>query len=222
MTRHLQWLLALGCLLPAGAACMATGIPIAVSPVSVKMDTATEYGGVEVSNRGEQATGIQAEIVRVHWVDGQERYEPTADFVVSPPTFRLQPGKNRMVRFRYSGPREDMERFYRLYIRQLPEASTAGQVNMVFNLGIPVFIAPHQARPALVLTPSSGGAPAELSNTGNVTLSVAHLEGKDCPPGPLKVASRLSPRQKLVLKTDVPGCTTAALTDRGLIPLATP
>jgi fimbrial chaperone protein len=222
MTRHMQWLLALGCLLPVGGACTATSIPIAVSPVAVKLDTAAEYAAVDVSNRGEQATGIQAEIVRVNWVDGQERYEPTTDFVVSPPAFRLQAGKNRMVRFRYSGPREDMERFYRLYIRQLPEASAAGQVTMVFNLGIPVFVAPHQARPALALAPASGGTAAELSNTGNVTLSVLHLEGANCPSGPQKVASRLSPRQKLVLKTDAPPCATAALTDRGLIPLATP
>lgn len=222
MTRQMQWLLALGCLLPVGVACAATSIPFAVSPVTVKLDTATEYAAINVSNRGEQATGFQAEVLRVRWVEGREQYEPTADFVVSPPAFRLQAGKDRLVRFRYSGPREDMERFYRLYIRQLPEASAAGQVNMVFNLGLPIFVAPHQARPALTLTPVNGSAEAELSNTGNVTLSVAHLEGKNCPSGPQKVVSRLSPQQKFVLKTDTPQCATAAQTDHGLIPLATP
>ncbi|AYQ28962.1 MULTISPECIES: molecular chaperone [unclassified Polaromonas] len=222
MTRHLQWLLALGCLLPPGAACLAAGIPMAVSPVSVKLEIASEYAGVNVSNRGEEATGVQAEILLVRWVAGQEQYEPTSDFVVSPPAFRLQAGKDRMVRFRYSGPRENTERFYRLFVRQLPETSTAGQVNMVFNLGIPIFVAPHQSRPGLSLAGTSGGAGAELHNTGNVTLSVAHLEGKGCPSGPQKVASRLAPGQKFVLRADSPLCATAAQTDRGLIPLATP
>ena len=60
--------------------------------------------------------------MRVSWVDGKEQYEATQDFVVSPPSFRLGPEKSRMVRFKYSGTRQNVEGFYRLFVRQLPEA----------------------------------------------------------------------------------------------------
>lgn len=211
------WRLAvLGLLLPCAMAGAAGSIPIAVAPVSVKLDTASEYAAVEVSNRGDQATGIEIEVMRVKWVDGQEQYEPTKDFVVSPPAFRIQPAKGRMVRFRYTGGRDEVEGFYRLFIRQLPEDLGPNQVTMVFNLGVPVFIAPLTSRPALAI------AATELRNTGNVTLSISELESAGCPDGPQKLQVRLAPQQKLALKNDLTRCASAAQTDRGVIPLAKP
>lgn len=215
MLRRL-WPLAIGLLMPFAAVHAQGSIPIAVAPVSVKMDTATEYGSVEVSNRGEQATGVEIEVMRVIWVDGQEKYLPTKDFVVSPPAFRIQPSKGRAVRFRYTGAREDTEGFYRLFVRQLPESLGDNQVSMVFNLGVPVFIAPITSRPALVM------APNELRNTGNVTLSVSQVDGQGCPDLPQKVQARIAPQQKLAFKTDLSKCATAVQTDRGLITLAAP
>lgn len=213
---HVLRLALAGLLLPLTAAHAAGSIPIAVAPVSVKLDVASEYAAVEVSNRGEQATGIEIEVMQVRWKDGQEVYEPTKEFVISPPAFRVQPGKGRMVRFRYLGGRGDMEGFYRLFIRQLPEDSGANQVSMVFNLGVPVFVAPVSSLPALAI------GSTELRNTGNVTLSVSQVEGQSCPDGPLKLQVRLAPQQKLALKNDLSRCATGAQTDRGLIPLAKP
>lgn len=131
--------------------------------------------------------------------------------------------KGRMVRFRYAGPRQDTEGFYRLFIRQLPEALPGNQINMVFNLGVPVFIAPLTARPALALANQTGSHPAsELRNTGNVTLNLLKLEGTNCPEGSQTLLGRISPDQKLSLKTDVSQCATGVQTDRGLIPLSRP
>lgn len=223
LSLHQRWLIACSLLLPVPVLPAATGIPIAVAPVTIKLDTATEFAAVEVSNRGEQATGIEVEVVRVQWVEGQEQYEPTKDFVVSPPAFRLPAGKSRMVRFRYAGPRQDTEGFYRLFIRQLPEEVSASQINMVVNLGVPIFVAPVIARPGLVIAGLAGATKtSELRNTGNVTLNVLQLEGKNCPEGPQKLLARLSPEQKLMLKTDLSQCATGVHTDRGLIPLRTP
>jgi len=200
----------------------AAGIPIAVAPVVVQMDTVTEFSAVQVSNRGDRPTSIEIAMVRVKWVDGREVYEPTSDFTVSPPVFRLQGGKSRMIRFKYAGQRQDSEGFYRLFIHQLPEKTEGSQVSIIFNLGVPIFIAPLSTRPALSLDISAGqDTPAELHNTGNVTLTVIALEGQDCPSSPHKVMLRLSPAQKLMLKDVVPPCVTSARTDQGVIRLAT-
>lgn len=191
--------------------------PIAVAPVVVRLDPATDIAGVEVSNRGELPSGIEVEVMRVKWLNGAEQYEATTDFVVSPPAFRLQGGKSRMVRFKYAGQRSDAEGFYRLFLRQLPQEKVDNEISMVFNIGVPVFIAPLQARPALQLV----GSASELRNTGNVTVTVLHLESKACA-APLKLVARVAPEQKLSLNADQLRCATHAHTDRGLLPLAAP
>ena len=202
------------------------GMPIAVAPVVVKLDKATDFSAVEVFNRGTHATGIEVEVLKVKWQDGSEQYEATSDFVVSPPAFRVAGEKSRVVRFHYSGQRHATEGFYRLFIRQLPETSTSNQVEMVFNLGIPIFIAPQISQPALAIGKSSAAAAtassAELRNTGNVTLTVFELDGASCTGGPQKVLARISPAQTLRLPTDVSRCATAARTDAGQIPLTVP
>ena len=210
------------------------GMPIAVAPVVVKLDKATDFSSVEVFNRGTLATGIEVEVLKVKWQDGSEQYEASNDFVVSPPAFRVAGEKSRMVRFHYSGQRQNMEGFYRLFIRQLPEASSTSQVEMVFNIGIPIFIAPLSAQPQLSISSSASSGmtvagtraanatTAELRNTGNVTLTVFELEGTSCAGGPQKVVARISPAQKFTLQTDLSRCATAARTDSGRIPLTPP
>jgi P pilus assembly chaperone PapD len=217
--RVLQWLATAALLLPF-AASAAGSVPLGVAPVSVKMDTSADYAAVEVSNRGETATGIEVEILRVRWVNGQEQYEATEDFVVSPAAFRLAADKNRMVRFQYTGRRQSSEGFYRLFIRQLPESRPDSQINMVFNVGVPVFVAPVESRPGLRVSNGTVTSDrAELRNTGNVTLKISQLEGKNCPPAALKLVARLAPDQKLPLEAGLSQCATGAQTDRGLMML---
>lgn len=199
-----------------------SAIPIAVSPVMVKMDTATEFSSVEVSNRGDRATGIELEVLKVSWLDGKEIYTPTKDFIVSPPAFRMQGGKGRMVRFRYTADRQATEGFYRLFVRQLLEDSGNGQINMVFNLGVPIFIAPLTSTPAIALGNAAQPDEAELRNTGNVTLTLMQLEGAACPAGPRKLLARVAPAQKLVVKSEGLACMSGVRTDRGLVELARP
>ncbi len=224
-----KWLVACG-LLQLFSAHAAGNIPLAISPIIVKMGTASQFAAVEVSNRGDQATGIEVEMMRVEWVNGQEKYHPTTDFIVSPATFRLADMRNRMVRFRYSGPRNDTEGFYRLFIRQLPGVVSEKQLNMVFNLGIPVFIAPTTERAALALASPAAGTGAatgntsfELRNTGNVTVTLIRLEGgAECPDGKQALQGRISPGQTFALKTNVLPCITNVQTDRGPISLTRP
>jgi P pilus assembly chaperone PapD len=213
----LTWLLSfwLSLLLPGLA--LANNVPIAVAPVSVRLDVATDIAGVQVSNRGEAPSGVEIEIMRVRWLNGVEEYEGSQDFVISPPSFRLLAGKARMVRFKYNGTRQDTEGFYRLFIRQLPSEQTNNQINMVFNIGVPVFIAPLKSTPSLQVSATAD----ELRNTGNVTLTVMSLEGQGCA-SPVPVTARISPGQKIALTAAQARCAKTAQTDKGSIALSTP
>lgn len=215
--RTLVWLLGLPLSLLFPGPTLASSVPIAVAPVMVRLDVATDIAGVEVSNRGEAPSGVEVEIMRVRWVNGVEQYEASQDFVVSPPAFRLLAGKARMVRFKYNGTRRDTEGFYRLFIRQLPPEQSTNQINMVFNLGVPVFIAPLNATPALQIS----AAADELRNTGNVTLTITSLEGQSCA-GPVPLTARVSPGQKVALPAAQARCAKTAQTDKGSIALSTP
>ncbi|MET0310933.1 MAG: fimbria/pilus periplasmic chaperone [Burkholderiaceae bacterium] len=199
----------------AGACAFAQGSPFAVAPVTFKLDTATEFGAVEVSNRGEEPMGVEATLVRVRLVEGKETYEPADEFTFSPPTFRLQAGKSRLVRFRYSGPRGATEGVYRLFLRQLPEATGSQQIAMVFNIGVPIFVAPSTASPSLAIV-KNGPAP-RMENTGNVTVTVSQLEG--CAAATEKILVRLFPGQATDLK-EAQACATSAKTERGNIAIA--
>ncbi len=211
--------LAAACLLLASETGYAVDIPVAVAPVTVRMDAGSDYGSVSVSNRGDASTGIEVDLVRMTWVDGREVYAATQDFVFSPPAFRLAGGGNRLLRFRFTGNRSDNEQIYRLFVRQLPEATgPTDQIRFVVNLGVPIFVAPLVVRPALALTESGGGV--ELRNTGNVTLTVRHLEGPGCPGLPFKVETRLFPAQSRQLPDRPLPCVASALTDRGAVPLS--
>lgn len=199
------------------AAAQANNVPIAVAPVMVRLEATADIAGVEVSNRGETPSGVEVEIMRVKWVNGLEQYEPTQDFVVSPPSFRLLAGKGRMVRFKYGGTRSEQEGFYRLFIRQLPPEQSDSQINMIFNLGIPVFISPVKSIPALELSAGRD----ELRNTGNVTLTVLQLQGKDCA-APVPVAARIAPGQKIGITAAQARCANMAQTDKGVMALSAP
>jgi fimbrial chaperone protein len=211
--RFFQALAACAALL-AGAHAMAQGSPFAVAPVNFKLDAKTEFGAVEVSNRGEAPMGVEVTLVKMKWVDGKETYEATDDFTFSPPSFRLQGGKSRMVRFRYGGKRGDAEGIYRLFLRQLPEGDS-GAITMLFNVGVPIFVAPVAAAPSLGLDKQA--AAAQIRNTGNVTVTISQLEGPACP-GPQKVHARMFPGQSFELK-DAFACATMAQTERGPITL---
>lgn len=219
MTRPLLARLALACLLlPAAMAVRAQSMPLAVSPVVIHLEAGTDYGQIDIGNRGDAATGMEVEVVRMRWDGNAEAYEPTRDFIITPPAFRLDSGKNRLLRFRYAGVRGEDEAAYRIFIRQLPEGSTvAGGVGMVVKVGVPVFVLPRSPRPALAL---SAGDNPQLRNTGNVTLTVRELVGAGCPGEPFKVGQRLFPGQARSLAGRPLACVSNAQTDRGPVALA--
>lgn len=197
-------------------ACVVAAAPISVSPVSVKLDAATEVGNLRVGNPGDTSAAVEVEVVRVKiQPGGQEQYEPASEFLITPPAFKLPPGETRLLRFRHTGKRTAMEGVYRIFVRQLPDRSGTG-ISFAVNIGVPVFVAPTTSQPALALLPLPQGA--QLRNSGNVTVTVQQLEGAGCTE-PVKVSARLFPQQTVMVPAVPANCALTAQSDKGSIPL---
>jgi fimbrial chaperone protein len=91
------------------------------------------------------------QITILHWfqVDGQDRYEATADFMASPPLFTLAAGESQIVRVGFRRPvRRPVEQAYRLQLAEVPRpgdiTGELGRVEFAMQYDLPVFVASTQ------------------------------------------------------------------------------
>ncbi|MBX3653404.1 MAG: molecular chaperone [Ramlibacter sp.] len=200
-----------------------TGSPLAVSPVYIKLDGPQDHGTLLVANNGETSIGIEVEVVRTAWGPGREVYQPSTDFVLSPPVFRLAGGKSRLLRFRYVGTRTAAENSYRFFVRQIPEEGPPadGTLRFAITLGIPVTVPAMAPHPALKFVEHAGIR--GIKNVGNVSLSVKTVGSAGCA-SELPLGKRLLPEQEHPLApapTPAPReCNWLARTDRGDIAIS--
>lgn len=170
-----------------------------VSPTALSMARRDVSGTVTLRNTGDEAVDFQASVH--HWSSGPGGaivLDDTADLLVAPSVFRLEPGGSRRVRVLARTAAGDRERTYRLVLSQLPDASqqTRGGVAMRMELSVPVFVPPvRRAAGAHVATASiaAGRVSLDLRNSGNATigpqqLTVRVLDAAHVPLGIVPVA----------------------------------
>jgi fimbrial chaperone protein len=139
-----KWTWAVGWVLWCGTA--PTQAALTISPVVVRV---ASDGRAIVTVRNERARGVMYQITVLQWfqVDGQDRYEATADFMASPPLFSLAAGASQIVRVGFRRPvRTHVEQAYRLLLAEVPRAGELagelGQVEFAMQYDLPVFVAP--------------------------------------------------------------------------------
>ena len=74
-----------------------------IVPVIVDVK-ASGRGVVEITNLRTQPTLYNIEVLKWAVVDGADEYEDTRLFIVSPPSFKLHPGKSKKVRLGFRRP----------------------------------------------------------------------------------------------------------------------
>jgi fimbrial chaperone protein len=134
-----------------GCASIAYAGSLTVSPVRIDLNNKKSSSTVQVTNQGDAPVTVQARAVEWRMDAGENKYEETNDFIVSPPVFTLQPQQRQMIRLGIRGgvSPADIERTYRLILEEVPKAPQAGAIAMVFNISVPVFLDP--ARPVMPL-----------------------------------------------------------------------
>jgi fimbrial chaperone protein len=127
---------------------IASAQTITISPLRANLSAREPVATVTLRNEDPtRPTLIQARPSAWAVVDGDDRYDPTRELVVSPAIFRLEPGQTQVIRLTLRGEADPRsERLFRLFLQQLPDdgASERGASNVRFlvTFSIPVIVAP--------------------------------------------------------------------------------
>jgi len=173
----------------AALAATAGAADIGLQPTTIQFDARTQRGTVQVHNRGNEPVTLQAD--GQGWVrqDGQDVESPQHRLMINPPLFTVAPGATQLVRVGLRGGADDeRETLYRLVLRELPPAPSAGpslvsgQVRVLVALRLPVYVAPRNVRRDsqwAIERADDGRYVARVTNTGNVHLRLAGLRVQD-------------------------------------------
>lgn len=132
--------------------------PFSVSPVRIYMTPKDRAVAVTVTNEGEDALVMQADLYL--WRQkpgGGDDLTPTEDVFLSPPILKLAPKARQVVRLARLTPAQGGEQLaYRLILREVAEARPVAkegmQVQIALAFSIPVFITPPGANHQLGCT----------------------------------------------------------------------
>jgi fimbrial chaperone protein len=99
---------------------------------------------------------------------------PTSDLQFFPSVLSVAPGERRNIRVAATVPSGAVERPYRLFVEQLPDAARpTNAVRVLTRVGIPVFVEPREPvvrAEATALTVSGRRFTFTLRNSGNVRI----------------------------------------------------
>jgi len=113
-----------------------------VAPTSLELVAPASAAVLNLGNDGDHPINVQIRVFRWSQADGIERLEPTRDVVASPPSTRMNPNGQYVVRvIRTSKAPVRAEETYRVIVDELPDASRAraGTVTLIMRQSIPVF-----------------------------------------------------------------------------------
>lgn len=168
-----------GALREAQAAAQFSIEPLMLSLPAGKLATSLTLG-----NTGAAPVTVQAELLAWNQDGGEDALVPTGDLVVSPPIFKLEPGKKQVVRVgrlkKATAPAREIA--YRIKLTEVPPQATDNPrpVATYMQLSLPVFVPParRDARPALEFQPQRNAAGAltlAFANPGLVRDKVTRI-----------------------------------------------
>ncbi len=156
-----------------------------VEPVLLELNAPAAAGSLSLRHDDDSEIVVQTRVMRWSQADGKETLEPTSDVVASPPTAKLSPGADYVVRVvRVSKRPVTGEESYRVIVDQLPNIrrQKARAVNLLIRHSIPVFFRNPQ------LTASNVGWSVAFEgdklvvvarNSGDERLRIASLRVRD-------------------------------------------
>ncbi len=119
-----------------------TAQSLSVLPVNIFVPPGRNATSTTITNSGERETAVQIRSYEWNQKDGTDQLVDTDEVLLSPPLARLAPGASQMVRLILRHPPQRQEATYRILVDQIPPPETAGAVNFVLRLSIPVFALP--------------------------------------------------------------------------------
>lgn len=142
-----------------------------VEPTRVDLSTQAPASAIVISNHGTAPLRLEAKAVR--WTedaDGNPQLAATTDVIVRPAIVEIPANSSRTLRIGTTATSAASEASYRVFVEELPDPKTLkkGQITVLTRIGVPVFVAPKQARLALAPMVAVDGdhAIVTVKNTG--------------------------------------------------------
>jgi fimbrial chaperone protein len=172
----------------------ATAATFSINPTRVELDAKHRSDIITVYNSGDATLRLQVRSMR--WQmrgDGQWKLDPTDDLIVTPELAEVAPGKTVELRVGSLQAVDSTEASYRLLLNELPglandPSSKSGQIRVLTEINLPVFLEPeHVQRKPVLRGGSIDGSKLSLGvgNDGNqrldpqsVSVSVLDRGGK--------------------------------------------
>ncbi len=141
-----------------------------VNPIRIFFDGAQKTNVLSITNTSDEPVSL--ELKAVAW-GHDNTYTPTKDIIFFPKMLTINKGEEKIIRIGHRISVEQLEKTYRLFIKEIPDISPEGrtELKMVMNLGVPIFIMPSEqiSEGEIEKTDlSNGELTVSLKNTGNV------------------------------------------------------
>jgi len=175
------FLVSLTCTLPQPANAAAQ---LTVNPVVIRLPASVLATSLKLHNDGGKEAYLQAEIFEWSQPQGDDVLTPTRSLLVSPPVFKILPGKTQVVRIGRLKPEQAQvdERSYRLIVSEfLPKGQVAeARINTMLKLSLPVFVPPIEKstsdmRWQVQRTPGTDDLQMTVRNQGHVSGKITGL-----------------------------------------------
>jgi fimbrial chaperone protein len=156
-----------------------------INPLRVNLDRATRSS--EITVRNDDTAPLRMQLEAMSWrqdAEGKDQYVPAEDLLFFPRAMEIPPGESRIVRVGVRAAPVTREEAYRLFIEELPPASSdpapqGASLRIFLRVGVAVFVAPTQAKPAGEITRldlQAGVAEWSIANAGNAHFSTETVE----------------------------------------------
>ncbi|MCK4738888.1 MAG: molecular chaperone [Deltaproteobacteria bacterium] len=148
-----------------------------ITPIRVFFDSKKKTEALKVINRSD--SGLSLQVSLVHWAqdtEGKDIYTPTTDIVFFPKIISILGGEERIIRIGPKVKSGATEKTYRIFVEEMKapqsdEDAGGASVRARVKIGVPIFISPAEALPAiefLEFSFLSGVFDITLKNTGNI------------------------------------------------------
>ena len=159
-----------------------------VIPILLDFDQKTRSGVITLLNDGESKISLQIKSYAWSQDDtGKDQYQEDAELIFFPRLLTIEPGKSAVLRVGLQIPATAVEKTYRLFIEEIPEARKADQgatIAIALRFGVPIYAAPLKSEPRgefVEATLAKGTVTTVIKNSGNVhfRIQTVQLVGKD-------------------------------------------
>jgi len=159
---------------------------IRVTPIMLILDKQFKSGMVTVINEGDEPLDI--EIMATEWTQdgqGKDQYKETKDIIFFPKILKLGKDEERIVRAGVKSPAISAEKTYRLFIKEMPKATTpekeGTQIKFALQFAVPIFVKPLKEEvkgEIKSITHETGKLKIDVHNTGNTHFRIESIKVK--------------------------------------------